>query len=149
MSFYYAFEGLFRAVRSEGHLRFHIMIAVLISIFAHFYGISRFEWAVLLLAISSVIGAELLNTAIEQAVDTATNEIKPSAKLAKDAAAGAVLVFAAFSVLVGICLFGDAAKIGSTLKLIFTAPGILLPCLASGAVLLIFTIFGGENDKKV
>ena len=149
MSFYHAFEGLFRAVKKEGHLRFHIMIAVLISIFAYFYGISRFEWAILILAISSVIGAELLNTAIEQAVDTATAEIKPSAKLAKDAAAGAVLVFAMFSVLVGIFLFGDITKIGDTLKLIFTAPKILLPCLAVGAALLIFAIFGGENDKKV
>ncbi len=149
MSFYHALEGLWGAVKREGHLRFHIMIAVLISIFAYFYGISRFEWAVLLTAISSVIGAELLNTAIERAVDTATSEIKPSAKLAKDAAAGAVLVFAVFSVLVGLCLFGDIAKIGGTLKLIFTAPKILIPCLAVGAVLLIFTIFGGKNDKKV
>lgn len=149
MSFYHAFEGLLRAAKREGHLRFHIMIAVLISIFAYFYGISRIEWAVLLLAISSVIGAELLNTAIEKAVDTATAEIKPSAKFAKDAAAGAVLVFAVFAVLVGVCLFGDITKIGDTLKMIFSTPTILLPCLAVGAVLLIFAIFGGENDKKV
>lgn len=149
MSFYYAFEGIFRAVRRECHLRFHIMIAVLISIFAYFYGISRFEWAVLLLSISSVIGAELINTAVEQAVDTATTEIKPSAKFAKDVSAGAVLVFAVFAVLTGVCLFGDTKKIGSTLTLIFKNPRILIPCLIIGILLLIFTIFGGKNDKRV
>lgn len=149
MSFYHALEGIFCAVKKEGHLRFHIMIAVLISIFAYFYGISRFEWAVLLLSICSVIGAELINTAIERAVDTATTEITPSAKFAKDVSAGAVLVFAVFSVLVGICLFGDLAKIASALKQIFTSPKILAPCLILGFALLIFTIWGGKNDKKV
>ena len=149
MSFYHAFEGIYRAVRREGHLRFHIMIAVLISIFAYFYGISRTEWAVLVLAIGAVIGAELMNTAVEKAVDTTTDEIKPSAKLSKDAAAGAVLLSAVFSVVIGICLFGNGGKIADTLKLIFTTPEILIPCLIIGILLLIFTIFGGENDKKV
>lgn len=149
MSFCYAFSGILKAIKNECHLRFHIMIAVLISIFAYFYGINRLEWAVLLLSIGLVIGAELLNTAIERAVDTATDEIKPSAKFAKDAAAGAVLVFAVASVFVGICLFGNIEKIGITLTKIFTTPKILIPCLIVGVGLLIFTIFGGENGKKV
>ena len=149
MGFCYAFSGILEAIKNEGHLRFHIMIAVLISIFAYFYGINRLEWAVLLLSIGMVIGTELLNTAIERAVDTATDEIKPSAKFAKDAAAGAVLVFAAVSVLVGICLFGNIEKIGITLSTIFTTPKILIPCLFLGVGLLVFTIFGGQNDKKV
>ncbi|MBR4720780.1 MAG: diacylglycerol kinase family protein [Clostridia bacterium] len=149
MSFCYAFSGILKAIKNEAHLRFHIMIAVLISIFAYFYGINRLEWAVLLLSIGLVIGAELLNTAIERAVDTATDEIKPSAKFAKDAAAGAVLVFAVASVFVGICLFGNIEKIGITLTKIFTTPKILIPCLIVGVGLLIFTIFGGENGKKV
>ena len=149
MSFYHAFEGIFRAIKSEGHIRFHIMIAVLISVFAYFFGISRIEWAILLLSAFSVIGAELLNTAIERAVDTATVEIKPSAKFAKDAAAGAVFVLAVCSILVGICLFGDFARIADTLKIIFTTPKILLPCLALGTALLIFVIFGGKNDGEV
>ena len=63
------------------------MIAVLISIFAYFYGINRTEWAVLILTIGAVISAELINTALEQAVNTATEKILPSAKLAKDALA--------------------------------------------------------------
>lgn len=149
MSFCHAFYGIQRAIRKEGHLRFHILIGILISMFAYFYGIDRVEWAVLLLSISSVIGAELINTGIERAVDTATSEIKPSAKLAKDAAAGAVLVFAVFAVLIGVCLFGNAERIGATLRLIFLTPKILIPCLVIGVAALIFAIFGGENDKKI
>ena len=149
MSFYHAFCGIAASLRSEAHLRFHIMIAMLISIFAYFYGLDATEWAVLILTIGAVISAELFNTATEKAVDTATSEIMPSAKLSKDAAAGAVLLSAVFSVVIGICLFGYGGKIADTLKLIFTTPEILIPCLIIGILLLIFTIFGGENDKKV
>lgn len=149
MSFYHALEGILRAIRTEAHLRFHIMIAVLISVFAYFYGITPTEWAVLFLTIGAVLGAELLNTAIEQAVDTATKEICPSAKFAKDAGAGAVLVLAVLAVFVGFCLFGNVEHIWITLKFIFTTPKILIPCLCLGIILLIFTIFGGKNDKKL
>ena len=147
MSFYNALTGIFAAVRREAHLRFHIMIAVLISIFAYFYGLSSVEWAVLILMICSVISAELFNTAIEQAVDTATMEIKESAKLSKDAAAGAVLALSVCSVFVGFMLFGDFKRISDTLKFIFKTAEILIPTVIAGAALLIFLIYGGKNGK--
>ena len=140
MSFYHAFCGIIASVRSEAHLRFHIMIAVLISIFAYFYRLDAFGWALLLLTIGAVISAELFNTAIEKAVDTATSEIMPSAKLAKDAAAGAVLVLAVCSIFVGIALFGDINRIWDTLKYIFTSAKVLISCLITGTVLLLFVI---------
>jgi diacylglycerol kinase len=149
MSFYHAIEGIFRAIKTEAHLRFHIMIATLISIFAHFYGINRFEWAVLILTICAVISAELFNTALEQAVNTATEKIMPSAKFAKDASAGAVLLLAAASVFVGVCLFGNGERILVTLKFIFTTGKVLIPCLFIGFILLGFVIYGGKNGKKV
>lgn len=147
MSFRYAIEGILSAIRSETHLRFHIVIANLICVFAKYYGISNFEWAVLLLCIFAVISAELLNTAIERAVDTATSEIKPIAKLSKDASAGAVLVLCIGAVLVGVCLFGDFAKIGETLVHIFTNVRILIPCLVIGILDIVFLVFGGKNDR--
>ena len=147
MSFRYAIEGIISAIKSEVHLRFHIVIANLIAVFAYFYGISKIEWAILTVCIFAVISAELFNTAIENAVDTATIEIKPTAKLAKDAAAGAVLVLATGSVLVGIYLFGDFSKIGATLIHIFTEPKILIPCLMLGILDIVFLIFGGKNDR--
>lgn len=147
MSFYHAVEGIFHALKGEAHLRFHIMIAVLISIFASFYGITAVEWAILILTESAVISAELFNTALERAVDTATCEIVPSAKFAKDVSAGAVLVLALASVFVGICLFGNGGRILSTLSFIFTTPKVLVPCLFIGVGLLIFVIYGGKNDR--
>ena len=147
MSFYHAFCGIAASLRSEAHLRFHIMIAVLISIFAYFYGLDSTEWAVLILTIGAVISAELFNTATEKAVDTATSEIMPSAKLSKDAAAGAVLVLSVCAVFVGIALFGDIERIWDTLKFIFTSAVVLIPCLITGTALLLFVIYGGKNGR--
>ncbi len=147
MSFFNAFCGIGASIKSEAHLRFHIMIAVLISIFAYFYGLDEKGWAVLILTIGAVISAELFNTAVEKAVDTATSEILPSAKLSKDAAAGAVLVLSLCSVFVGIALFGDLKRICDTLKFIFTSAKVLIPCLITGTALLLFVIYGGKNGK--
>lgn len=147
MSFRYAIDGIISAIRSEKHLRFHIVIANLICVFAYFYGISKAEWAVLLLCIFVVISAELFNTAIERAVDIATSEIKPLAKISKDASAGAVLVLCIGAILVGVCLFGDFTKIGITLIHIFTSGRILVPCLALGILDIVFLVFGGKNDR--
>ena len=147
MSFYHAFCGIISAIRSEAHLRFHIMIAVLVSIFAYFYSLDTFGWAVLILTIGAVISAELFNTAIEKAVDTATKEILPSAKIAKDAAAGAVLVLAVCSVFVGIALFGDVNRIWATIEFIFKRAEVLIPCIFAGVTLLLFVIYGGKNGK--
>lgn len=147
MSFYYAVSGFFAALRRESHLRFHVAVGNLIAVFAYFYGISAAEWAVLAMCVFSVISAELLNTAVERAVDTATEEICPTAKLAKDAAAAAVLVLAVCSVIVGICLFGDFERIRTTLIHIFSSAKILVFCLSLGTADAIFLIFGGKNDK--
>ena len=92
MSFIYAITGIYNAIRTEFNLRFHLVIANLICIFAYFYDLERTGWAALVVTIFTVITAELINTAVERAVDTATTEISPTAKLAKDASAGAVLM---------------------------------------------------------
>ena len=141
MSFRYAIEGIISAIRSEAHMRFHIMIANLICVFAKCYGISKIEWAILLLCIFAVISAELFNTALERAVDIATKEQNP---LAKDAAAGAVLCLCIGSLLVGVCLFGNIARISETLIHIFTNAKILIPSLILGILDLVFLIFGGK-----
>ncbi len=147
MGFSYAISGIIKAIKTERNLRFHLVIANLIVIFAGFYGISRLEWAMLLLMISLVISAELINTAIENTVDTATDKISKTAKLAKDAGAGAVLVLAVMSVVLGFILFGDFEKIANTLTVIFTSARILIPCLALGIFDICFLIFGGKNGK--
>lgn len=147
MSFRYAIEGIIAAIKGEKHLRFHMTIANLIAVFAWFYGISRVEWAMLLLCIFAVISAEIFNTALEAAVDTATDEVKLTAKLAKDAAAGGVLVLCIGAVVLGVLLFGDSARIKSTVIHIFTDLKILIPCILLGISDIVFLVFGGKNDK--
>ena len=120
-SFCYAHRGFCNALRSERNLRIHVCIGNLICYFAYFFKITRQEWAVLLAVISTVIAAELFNSAIEKAVDTATHEIRSDAMHAKDFAAAASLISAMFSILVGIAIFGDWFRILYALKSIFTS----------------------------
>ena len=145
MSLKNALFGICSAFRTERNMRFHFAIANLIMIFAYFYKLTKFEWALLVLAICSVMVAELFNTAIEKAVDTATKEYNENARIAKDVAAGAVLFTAFFAVLIGFFLFFDVERILKTLSYIFTDPVILIPCLGIGIVDVLFVIFGGKK----
>ena len=143
-SFKNAMSGIINTIRSERNMRIHLSIFKVI--FAYFYGISRAEWAVLILTCASVIGAELINTAIENAVDTSTDKICETARISKDSAAGAVLFFAITSILVGFMLFFDVNKIGDTLIYIFTDLKILISSLAIGILDIIFIVFGGKKN---
>lgn len=147
-SFKNAVIGIYSALRTERNLRVHFAIANLIVIFAYFFGLSKCEWAILVFAIAGVITAELINTGIENAVDAAISEYNENARLAKDASAGAVLLFAVFSVVIGFIFFFDTHKIVKTLSYIFTNPIILVPCLGIGILDVLFIIFGGKKDDR-
>ncbi|MFD2745709.1 diacylglycerol kinase family protein [Paenibacillus yanchengensis] len=101
----WAFSGLCWAIRKERHLRIHLIMAVAVMAAAAWFNFSRIEWLILLLMIALVIGAELINTAIERVVDLIVLSQHPVAKVAKDVAAGAVLFFAFVSIVIGIILF--------------------------------------------
>lgn len=110
-AFVYAWQGIVHAVKTQRNFRFHIAAAVYVTAFSFFYEFTRGEYVLLALTFSSVISAELINTAVEAAVDLCSPEQHRLAKTAKDAAAGAVLAAAIFAVVVGILLFGDIAVI--------------------------------------
>lgn len=103
-SFRYAMEGLVTAVH-EQNFRFHLVSAIIVIMAGFVTGLSIVEWCIIILIIALVIGTELINTAIERAVDLASPEIHPLAKQAKDVAAGAVLVFALASGIIGLLIF--------------------------------------------
>ena len=103
-SFRYAVQGILTATK-EQNLRFHILSAVIVVLAGFLTGLSITEWVILTIVIALVIGAELFNSAIERVVDLASPEIHPLAKQAKDMAAGAVLVFAVASVIIGLLIF--------------------------------------------
>jgi len=93
-SFNYAIEGIVYALRTQRNMRVHLGIAVLAGAGSLVLGVSRIELVAVFFAISLVFAAELLNTAIEAAVDLAIQGYDPLAKTAKDLAASAVLVAA-------------------------------------------------------
>jgi diacylglycerol kinase len=105
-SFAYAFAGIGHAWRTQAHLRIHVGIGLLALVLSWALALTPPEWAVVLSAITLVLVLEMLNTAVEAAVDLASPERHPLAKVAKDVTAGAVLVAAIGSVLVALALFG-------------------------------------------
>ncbi len=110
--FVYAARGIAHGVIHERNLRFHLCTAAFVTWFAaRFYELSRVEWAVLFLTFSAVISAELFNTSIERLADKLCKTENDYIKHCKDCAAGAVLVTAVFSVLVGIALFWDTERL--------------------------------------
>ena len=104
-SFNVAFEGIIHVLRTQRNMRLHFLIAAGVLVAALSFDVSRLELVVLLLAIAFVLIAEMVNTAIEAAVDVASTAFDPMAKLAKDIAAGAVLIAAINAVAVGYLVF--------------------------------------------
>jgi diacylglycerol kinase (ATP) len=116
-SFNYAIEGLIHVLRTHRNMRIHFAVAIGVLIAAVWIGVNRFELIALILAIAFVFIAEMINSAIEQAIDVATTSFDPLAKLAKDIAAGAVLIAAITAVAVGYLVFSHA--IGSSAASVF------------------------------
>jgi diacylglycerol kinase (ATP) len=106
-SFNFAFEGVIHVLRTQRNMRIHFMIATGVLVAAVALGVSRIELIVLLISIAFVLIAEMINTAIEGAVDVSTTSFDPNAKLAKDIAAGAVLIATVNAVAIGYLVFSD------------------------------------------
>ena len=106
-SFNFAIDGMISALRNEKHMKVHILAAIVIVILAILINASKVEILVISLSVCFVIITELINTAVEALVDLVSPERHPLAKLAKDVAAGAVLVAAINAVCVGYLLFYD------------------------------------------
>lgn len=104
-SFNYSIEGILYAVRTQRNMRIHMIAALVVLTICFFYDISKTELLIILLSITMVITAELINTAIEASIDATTNYYHPLAKIAKNVAAGAVLVTAINALAVGYIIF--------------------------------------------
>jgi diacylglycerol kinase (ATP) len=89
-------------------MRIHFAVAVAVLVAAVWKGVNRFELIALLLAITFVLVAEMINSAIEQTIDLSTTSFDPLAKLAKDIAAGAVLIAAINAIAIGYLVFSHA-----------------------------------------
>lgn len=104
-SFKYAFEGIITTIKEERNMFIHFLIAIIVVITGIYVRLSLNEWFICLLLFALVFSLELINTAIENTVDLVTTKKNKKAKLAKDAAAGAVLIAAIFASIIGIIIF--------------------------------------------
>ncbi len=105
-SFRYGFAGIAHALRTQANFRIHLSISIAVIIAGLSLRISNTEWAIIVVTLMIVLSAELVNTSIENAMDRVSTEQHPLAKVAKDSAAGAVLITAIGAVIVGGLIFG-------------------------------------------
>lgn len=102
-----ALEGIWYAIKNERNIRIQIVIAIIAIIACIYFKVTKFEAISVIFSIALVLLGEMCNTAIENTVDLYTNEINPKAKIAKDVAAGAVLIPAINAIVIAIIVFGD------------------------------------------
>lgn len=114
-SFNYAIIGILEGVKRERNVKVHLVASALIMLASYIFHISAVEFAIIVCICAVVITAELINTSVEAIIDLyCGDEYHPLAKLAKDVAAGAVLVSALAAVIIGITIFHDnIGNIGS------------------------------------
>ena len=105
--FKYAFCGIIHCIKNERNMRVHTVAALYVLVFARFFDFSLRDYVLLLLTIGGVIAAEAINTSIEALCDRVCPERDSMIRTAKDAAAGAVLILAAFAAVIGVIMFSS------------------------------------------
>jgi len=105
ISFKHAFDGIMHTFATQPNLRIHLVISLFVILASFLLQLARWEWAIILFTILWVIVSEMINTALEAVVDLLVSEYHQSAKVAKDVAAGMVLVGAGGSVIIGLLIF--------------------------------------------
>ncbi|WP_318615065.1 diacylglycerol kinase family protein [Sporosarcina sp. YIM B06819] len=104
-AFNYAWSGILYGVKAERNVKFHLLATVVVMLAGLITGLSVLEWCIVLLLIGGMLALEMMNAAIERVVDLVTTESHPLAKYAKDLAAGAVLIYAMISAVIGWLIF--------------------------------------------
>src|SRR5262245_20124209 len=105
VSFGFAFAGLWYLLRTQRNAQIHLLVGACALALGAFLGLERWEWLALILTCALVLAAEGVNTAVEAVVDLAASDFHPLAKVAKDVAAGTVLLCAISAVIVGCVVF--------------------------------------------
>ena len=105
VSFGYALAGIAHTLRYSKNARIQALATVIVCLFGFWLEISRVEWALIVLILGLNWFAELVNTAIEAAVNLASPDFHPMAQVAKDVAAGSVLLLTLVAVIIGLLIF--------------------------------------------
>ncbi len=148
LSFRHAAAGICGAFRTEAHLRFHAVAALFVLIFAGICGFSAERLAILWVLIGTVIAAEIINTSIEHTCNAVTREYSAQIKLAKDLAAGAVLVLAVAAAAVGVLFFLNADSLAAAVRFFTENPFAAVPLGLLAVLCALFVILGGKGRSK-
>ena len=105
ISFVHAVEGLWYAARTQPNFIIHILISLIVIGAGRWLSLASWEWGVIIVTITGGLVIELINTSIESVVDLATSRIHPLAKIAKDCASAAMLIYAMGAIMVGGLIF--------------------------------------------
>ncbi len=105
-SFKHSFDGLYVAYRDEQSMLLHLVATIIVVTGGIYFGIDLLEWLIVAILIGLVLGAELINTAIEAVTDIASPDYHDLAKVAKDTASASVLVYSTVAMIGGIIIFG-------------------------------------------
>ena len=105
ISFKHALEGIGHAFISQPNFRIHCGIGVLVGLAGWYFKLTEIEWAIIVFTILWVLISEMMNTAVESMVDLITVDYQQQAKIAKDVAAGMVLLGAVGSIIIGAIIF--------------------------------------------
>lgn len=104
-SFKYAGTGIITSLKKEKNMKIHFFAMILVIVLGIIFKISLTEWIICIILFAGVIGGEMFNTAVETVVDIAMPYKNEKAKIAKDVAAGGVLVWAICSAIIGGLIF--------------------------------------------
>lgn len=104
-SFRYAFNGIFYTIKTQNNAKVHLFIGSLVICLSLYLKIALWEWEILSLVIGLVLAMEIMNTAIESLADALSTKQNTKIGIAKDCAAGAVLVTAIAAISIGLLIF--------------------------------------------
>ncbi|MBO7179497.1 MAG: diacylglycerol kinase family protein [Clostridia bacterium] len=151
-SFVYAYRGIRWAVCHERNFRIHITCMCYMFYYLlryDFFTVSKAEMCILLLSSALVLGGELINTGIEKADDTVSRERRRTIEISKNAAAGAVLIFAVFSVIIGVVIMFQPEAFVALFNHYVTEPVYILFFALSVVVALLFIFKFGKLAKYI
>lgn len=101
-----ALAGIVHCLRTQRNFRVHVAVAAVVTLACVMLRLNAFESALIVVMVTMVLAAEMVNTVVESVVDLATAEMHPLARIAKDVAAGVVLVTCTGAALAGLVIFG-------------------------------------------
>lgn len=105
ISFHHAAQGVWWVLRTQPNYQVHVLMSILVLVFGMYFSIRHYEWLVLGVLITMGLVIETINSALEQTLDCVSLDRREDIRIAKDAAAGAMLIFATGAALIGISIF--------------------------------------------